>query len=94
MKKALVMLMAVVFVGFTGMDCEAAAKNYELVETVYTVAQGDTLDSVAKEYMAKNNYGPREIREFTAGIKELNDWLLNRDIKAGDELRINYWIKK
>ena len=29
MKKALVMLMAVVFVGFTGMDCEAAAKNYE-----------------------------------------------------------------
>ena len=37
MKRALVILMAVVFAGFTSMDCEAAAKNYELVETVYTV---------------------------------------------------------
>ena len=94
MKRALVILMAVVFAGFTSMDCEAAAKNYELVETVYKVEQGDTLNGIAETYMAKNDYGPREIREFTSGIKELNDWLLQRDIKAGDELHINYWVKK
>ena len=51
------------------------------------------LAEIAKP-MAKNDYGPREIREFTSGIKELNDWLLQRDIKAGDELHINYWVKK
>ena len=94
MEKALVILVAAVFVGFAGMDCEAAEKNYELIEATYTVQEGDTLNDIAQEYMAKNNYGPREIREFTAGIKELNDWLLNREAKAGDELHINYWIKK
>ena len=94
MKKALVILLAAVFVSFAGMDCEAAEKNYELVETTYTVQTGDTLNHIAQVYMAKNNYGPREIREFTAGIKELNDWLLKREVKTGDELHINYWVKK
>ena len=94
MKKALVILMAAVFVSLVSVNCEAAQKNYELVEATYTVKAGDTLHGIAETYMAKNNYGPREIREFTSGIKELNDWLLHRDIQAGDVLRINYWIKK
>ena len=44
--------------------------------------------------MEKNTYGPRELREFIEGIRELNEWLLQRDIAAGDTLRINYWEKK
>ena len=47
MKKALVILLAAVFVSFAGMDCEAAEKNYELVETTYTVQKGDTLNHIA-----------------------------------------------
>jgi hypothetical protein len=41
----------------------------------------------------KNTYGIRDIYEFKEGIRELNDWLLTRDVKKGDVLRINYWEK-
>ena len=94
MKRTCIVLMAVCLVGLAGLQGEAAEKHYELIETVYQVKEGDTLDGVAREYMARNTYGPREIREFTSGIKELNDWLLQRDIRPGDTLHINYWIKK
>ena len=29
--------------------------------------------------------------EAQEGIRELNDWLLTRDVKKSDVLRINYW---
>lgn len=94
MKKVVITLMAVFFVGLSNMSVtEAAEKNWNLVEAEYTVQSGDTLKSVAEEYMAKNTYGARKVNEFMSGIKELNEWLLNRDIKAGDVLRINYWTK-
>jgi hypothetical protein len=92
MKKVFtVMIMLVALLSTT---CYAAEKNYELIETTYTVQEDDTLRSIASSYIEKNTYGAREIREFTAGIKELNPWLLNRSLTAGDKLRINYWIKK
>ena len=43
--------------------------------------------------MKKNTYGAREIKEFTSGIKQHNEWLLTRELTPGDELRINYWTK-
>lgn len=93
MKKALITMMAVLFLGLMGTNAEAAGQNWNLVEDSYMVQQGDTLEGIAEKYMKKNTYGPRELREFVAGIKELNDWLLTREAKPGDTLRINYWEK-
>ena len=93
MKKMFVIVCVALLIGYTGVYGEAAEKNWNLVETEYTVQNGDTLESIAKEYIKKNTYGPRELEEFKSGIKELNEWLLDRDIKTGDILHINYWIK-
>ncbi|MBQ1890021.1 MAG: LysM peptidoglycan-binding domain-containing protein [Selenomonas sp.] len=94
MKKAIIAMMAVFCLCFVGTNAEAAGKNWNFVEESYTVQHGDTLEGIAEKYMEKNTYGPRELREFIAGIKELNDWLLKRDVAEGDTLRINYWEKK
>ena len=94
MKKAFVVVMAVLFISLGGMNAEAAEKNWNLVEVTVTVKSGDTLESIAREYMKKNTYGSREIHEFIDGIRELNEWLLKRDIRTGDTLRINYWEKR
>ncbi|BAL84999.1 hypothetical protein SELR_pSRC101920 (plasmid) [Selenomonas ruminantium subsp. lactilytica TAM6421] len=37
--------------------------------------------------------GARDKTEFREGIRELNDWLLERELQTGDVLRINYWEK-
>jgi len=69
--------------------------NQRLVQTVYTVKQGDTLRSIAEIYLEKNTGGRRYILEFEEGIKQLNPWLLSThgQIEAGEVLRINYWEK-
>lgn len=69
------------------------ASSYELVEAVHITAVNESLDDIAKIYMQKNTYAEREFKEFRSGIIELNPWLLDRGLKAGDELRINYWTK-
>jgi len=92
MKKAIIAMMAVFCL--VGTNAEAADRNWNFVEASYTVQHGDTLEKIAEKYMEKNTYGPRELREFIEGIRELNEWLLQRDIAAGDTLRINYWEKK
>lgn len=94
MKKAIIAMMAVFCLCLVGTNAEAAGKNWNFVEASYTVQHGDTLEKIAEKYMEKNTYGPRELREFIEGIKELNDWLLQRDVAEGDTLRINYWEKK
>ena len=68
------------------------ASPYKLVEAEYTVQAGDSLDTIAEAYMKKNTYGPRELREFKSGIVQLNEWLIGRDLQAGDIIRVNYWI--
>lgn len=73
--------------------------NGRLVTEVYIVRSGDTLWNIAAKYMAKNTYGPREIREFYHGIIELNYDNVFADrvpgmIIPGDRLQINYWIKE
>ena len=69
------------------------AAPWKLVEDTYTVKTGDTLASIAQEYIKKNTYGPRGLDEFIEGILELNDKLAT-DISVGDKLRINYWVKE
>ena len=74
--------------------------NAELKQEVYTVKQDDNLWSISEEYMQKNDYGPRDIREFVSGIVELNyDEIFkyrdgNHDVYPNDQLKINYWVKK
>lgn len=68
-------------------------------EVVYIVQPGDTLWSIAYEYVGKNTYGPRDVREFKSGIEQLNPWLKTSErqygglVLPGDELIIHYWTK-
>ena len=88
MKRVLFLLTAMMIM--ISSTCMAA--SYRLVEAEYSVQEGDSLDSIAVEYMSKNTYGPREFKEFKSGIVQLNEWLMNRDVQAGDMVRVNYWV--
>ena len=71
----------------------AFAHPWKLIEDSYTVQKGDTLVTIAADYIVKNTYGKRDVLEFTEGIKELNPEIDKRDIQVGEKLHINYWIK-
>lgn len=73
-------------------SCQATVPEYEYIVEEYTVQAGDTLDSIAREFITKNTYGQREIREFTAGIKELNNILPGDEVSQGQVIKISYWI--
>ena len=70
-------------------------RNAVLVEEVYTVRPGDTLWSIAEEYVAKNTGTRRYILEYKSGMEELNPWLVERRgvIYPGDRLTLTYWVK-
>lgn len=86
----LIAVTATVF--FTGMDT-VQASNWSVVQEVYVVKSHDTVESIAREYMKKNTYGPREEREFAEGIRQLNDMKPGEEVTPGQELKISYWIK-
>ena len=68
----------------------------KLVETTYTVKQGDTLRDISEKFLPLNTGGHRYILEFEEGIVELNP-ALRQDrgkIYPGQEIRINYWVKE
>ncbi|SMC56817.1 LysM peptidoglycan-binding domain-containing protein [Sporomusa malonica] len=69
-----------------------------LISETYTVRTGDTLWTISEQYIQKNTYGPRDIREFYHGIIEINqDVLASREpgeIHPGDKLTVNYWAKE
>ena len=94
MKKVVIaLLMAALFVsaGNVSEAAEVDHRSWTVVHVSYEAQEGDTLDSIAEKYVQKNTYGVRDFDEFKEGIRELNDWLLTRDLKKGDVLRINYW---
>ena len=95
MRKVVIALMAALFVcvGSVSEAAEVDHRSWTVVHVSYEVQDGDTLQSVAENYLKKNTYGERDINEFREGIRELNDWLLTRDMQKGDVLRINYWEK-
>ena len=68
----------------------------KLVQTVYTVKDGDTLRDISERFLPLNTGGRRYILEFEEGIVELNPELHgNRgNIYPGQEIRINYWVKE
>lgn len=51
------------------------------VQEIYQVDKNETLDTITDKYMKKNTYGKREHKEFRQGIIELNQWLLDRNVK-------------
>lgn len=90
MKKVFFLLAAMMIM----ISATCLASPYRLVEAEYTVQAGDSLESIAQAYMEKNTYGPRELKEFKSGIVQLNDWLLTRDLQAGDKVKVNYWVSQ
>ena len=90
MKKVFLLLTAMMIM----ISSTCLASSYQLVEAEYTVQAGDSLESIAQAYMAKNTYGPRELKEFKSGIVQLNTWLLSRDVQAGDKVKVNYWVRQ
>ena len=90
MKKVFLLLTAMMIM----ISSTCLASSYQLVEAEYTVLAGDSLESIAQAYMAKNTYGPRELKEFKSGIVQLNTWLLSRDVQAGDKVKVNYWVRQ
>jgi len=67
-------------------------KDYRLVEEIYVVQSGDTLQTIGETYMAKNTYGRRYLPEFIEGIKEENN--LTGEVEPGQKIRITWWEKR
>ena len=70
--------------------------DQKLVQTVYTVKDGDTLRDISEMFLPLNTGGRRYILEFEEGIVELNPELLgNRgNIYPGQQIKVNYWVKE
>ena len=70
--------------------------DQKLVQTVYTVKDGDTLRDISERFLPLNTGGRRYILEFEEGIVELNPELQQDrgKIYPGQKIRINYWVKE
>ena len=70
--------------------------DQKLVQTVYTVKDGDTLRDISEMFLPLNTGGRRYILEFEEGIVELNPELHgNRgNIYPGQQIKVNYWVKE
>ena len=74
----------------------AYSGDQKLVETVYTVREGDTLREISERFLPLNTGGRRYILEFEEGIVQLNPelWENRGDIRPGQQIKINYWVKE
>ena len=71
---------------------------YQLITETYDVQEGDTLSTIAQDFIEKNTYSKRELKEFEYGIVEINPFLAKREkegfiLYVGETIKINYWIK-
>lgn len=74
----------------------AYSGDQKLVQTVYTVKDGDTLRDISERFLPLNTGGRRYILEFEEGIVRLNPelWENRGDIRPGQQIKINYWVKE
>ena len=70
--------------------------DQKLVQTVYTVKDGDTLRDISEMFLPLNTGGRRYILQFEESIVELNPELHgNRgNIYPGQQIKVNYWVKE
>lgn len=68
------------------------AADYKYVVEDYIVQQGETVEDIAGKFILKNTYGPREIREFASGIRELNDIPNDENVIHRQTIKISYWV--
>lgn len=70
--------------------------DQKLVETIYTVREGDTLRDISEMFLPLNTGGRRYILEFEEGIVQLNPelWENRGSIYPGQQIKINYWVKE
>ena len=74
------------------LSCTSFAEPWKLIEDEHMIQEGETLDSIAADYIKLNTYGQRELREFKSGIIELNYSVLKDGLVPGTIIQINYWI--
>ena len=74
----------------------AYSGDQKLVETVYTVREGDTLREISERFLPLNTGGRRYILEVEDGIVELKPELQQDrgKIYPGEKIRINYWVAR
>jgi len=87
-----------VFVLFICLAVSNICHAYQLITEMYDVQDGDTLSTIAQEFMEKNTYSKRELKEFEYGIVEINPFLAKREkegfiLYVGETIKINYWVK-
>ena len=89
------LIAATIFSGFSTSEAAEVGDTlpkWVLIHDVHHVVEGETLDGITREFMAKNTYGPRGFEEFREGIIELNN-LRGKTLYTGQELSINYWVR-
>jgi len=93
----IVAVILAVLLALSALSCGNAGGK--AVTETYIVKPGDTLWGIASQYMEKNTYGSRDVREFYWGIIETNyelfkDRAPRRDIYPGDKLEIVYFVEE
>lgn len=63
----------------------------ERVTVCHIVQAGETLADIGKFYANPDIKDPRYVLEFTAGIREANEAIWNREPRAGDRLLVTFW---
>ena len=82
-------LKVILFAGFVAVVL-ATTTGFKTAD--YTVVEGDTLQTIAEQFVVRNTGTVRQIDEFTEGLRELNYSIIgDGEPLQGEILKINYW---
>ncbi len=62
---------------------------YYKYTTMYRVCAGDTLTSIAEQYMDETHYS--SVSEYVSEVRQMNQMYFSDDIKAGELISICYY---
>ena len=91
----LIILMITVVSGTFAIRSHAESVNaesdtvYYRYTAMYRVSSGDTLTSIAKQYMDDVHYS--SVSEYVSEIRQMNQMYFSDDIKAGELISICYY---